>query len=110
MKKQLLLILSSLAILGSCTNKQAEKNATSDIQKTNVTQVKSTSQIDHNAKLKTSIKSVLSEKSKKTSAIDVATNKELTKIDLIRKKHETFLNNSLLFLLFSSFSSFSFCP
>lgn len=94
MKKQLLLILSSLAILGSCTNKQAEKNATSDIQKTNVTQVKSTSQIDHNAKLKTSIKSVLSEKSKKTSAIDVATNKELTKIDLIRKKHETFLNNS----------------
>lgn len=94
MKKQILLILSSLAILGSCTNKQAEKNATSDIQKTNVTQVKSTSQIDHNAKLKTSIKSVLSEKSKKTSAIDVATNKELTKIDLIRKKHETFLNNS----------------
>ena len=95
MKKQLLLILSSVVLLGiSCTDKQSEKSAASDIKKTVVTQVKSTIQIDHNAKLTTSSKSVLSEKSKKTSAIVVATNKELTKIDLIRKKHETFLNNS----------------
>jgi hypothetical protein len=95
MKKQLLLILSSVVLLGiSCTDKQSEKSTTSDIKKTVVNQVKSTIQIDHNAKLTTSSKSVLSEKSKKTSAIVVATNKELTKIDLIRKKHETFLNNS----------------
>ncbi|MBP6039392.1 MAG: T9SS type A sorting domain-containing protein [Flavobacterium sp.] len=95
MKKQLLLILSSVVLLGiSCTDKQSEKSAVSDIQKTVVTQVKSTSQIDHNVKLTTSSKSVLSEKSKKTTAIVVATNNELTKIDLIRKKHETFLNNS----------------
>jgi hypothetical protein len=95
MNKKLLLILSSVVLLGiSCTDKQSEKSTTSDIKKTVVNQVKSTIQIDHNAKLTTSSKSVLSEKSKKNSAIVVATNKELTKIDLIRKKHETFLNNS----------------
>jgi hypothetical protein len=95
MKKQILLILSSVVLLGiSCTDKQSEKSAVSDIQKTVVTQVKPTNQIDHNAKLTTSSKSVLSEKPKKNSAIVVATNKEFTKIDLIRKKHETFLNNS----------------
>ncbi|WP_396138434.1 PA domain-containing protein [Flavobacterium sp.] len=95
MKKQILLILSSVVLLGiSCTDKQSEKSTASDNQKTVVNQVKSTIQIDHNAKPTTSSKSVLSEKSKKTSAIVVANNKELSKIDLIRKKHETFLNNS----------------
>ncbi len=95
MKKQLLLILSSVVLLGiSCTDKQSEKSAASDIQKTVVNQVKSTIQIDHNAKLTTSSNSILSKKSKKNSAILVATNTELSKIQVLRKKHETFLNNS----------------
>lgn len=95
MKKQLLLILSSLVLLGiSCTDKQSEKSAASDIQKTVVNQVKSTIQIDHTAKLTTSSNSILSKKSKKNSAIVVATNTELSKIQVLRKKHETFLNNS----------------
>ena len=61
MKKQLLIIISSVVFIGiSCTDKQSEKSATSDIQKTVVNQVKSTIQIDHNAKLTTSSNSILS--------------------------------------------------
>ena len=43
MNKKLLLILSSVVLLGiSCTDKQSEKSTTSDIKKTVVNQVKST--------------------------------------------------------------------
>lgn len=95
MKKQLLIIISSVVFIGiSCTNKQSKKIATSDIQKTIVTQVKSTNQIDQTENLTSSSKITLVEISKKNSAIIASTKSDFTKIEVLRKKHETFLNNS----------------
>jgi hypothetical protein len=95
MKKQLLLILSSVVFIGiSCTDKQSEKSAASDIQKTIVNQVKSTSQIDQTKKLKSSSEISSVEKTKKNSSIVASTKSDFTKIEVLRKKHETFLNNS----------------
>ena len=94
MKKQVLLILSSVVFIGiSCTDKQSKNTVGTDVQKNVGTQVKSIPQINQKEKLISSSKITLVEKSKKNNAIVASTKSDFTKIEVLRKKHETFLNN-----------------
>lgn len=94
MKKQLLLILSSVVLVViSCTDKQSKTSVPSDVKKTVVTQVKSTTKLDDTEK-RTPLNTTLVAKSKTKSNNIVSTGSGLNNIDILRKKHENYLNNS----------------
>lgn len=94
MKKQLLLILGSVVLVViSCTDKQSKTSISSDVKNTVVTQVKSTTELD-NIEKRTPVNTTLVAKSKTKSINIVSTGSGLNNIDILRKKHENYLNNS----------------
>ena len=94
MIKQLLLILSSVVLLGiSCTDKISKKeivksNKMSDVIKTN------SSSINSNLIIISKIKSDEVKINHKNSDVTILSNAELARIEILRKKHQAFLNNS----------------
>ena len=94
MKKQLLLILSSVVLLGiSCTDKISKKEIVTSNKMTDVIKINSSS-INSNSIIKSKIKSAEVKINHKNSDVTILSNAELARIGILRKKHQAFLNNS----------------
>ena len=94
MKKQLLLILSSVVLLGiSCTDKISKKEIVTSNKMTDVIKTNSSS-INSNSIIKSKIKSAEVKINHNNSDVTILSNAELARIEILRKKHKAFLNNS----------------
>jgi hypothetical protein len=94
MKKKLLIILSSVVLLGiSCTDKQSKIVVIATSQKTTVKQAGS-SKIYNNSITVSNSQIINVKKYQRNIEATIPSNSEIAKIEVLRKKHLAFLNNS----------------
>jgi hypothetical protein len=94
MRKQVLLIISFMLFLSiSCTNNQSKKEVITSSKMTDVSQTNSSS-INSNSITESKIKSAEVKINNKNSDVIIPSDTELARIEALRKKHQTFLNNS----------------